>query len=212
MPFAFISRPTALMSSYQGFSYDLSNLSTYSYSGVNFGVPAPNRYVLVGFAARSASTFTATSVTVAGQSATILGQYLNGGTVSGMAIALVPAGTSGSVSITYSGAMVHSGVGVWTLTNLQSASAVATFNFNSTTTINIPEGGGAFGVTANNSNVRNFSAGLTARYASGLLTDSTEPDRVYAAGDLTTGPSLSSLGVSISGTFNAGSSFVVVLR
>lgn len=99
--------------------------SPVTFSNVDFGTEAADRYIIVGYSTRN-DTRTINSVTIGGVSATILVQQGDGNTTTGMAIAAVPTGTSGDVVVTLSGGADAHYLGVWSATGLASATPVAT--------------------------------------------------------------------------------------
>ncbi|RYZ79550.1 MAG: hypothetical protein EOP06_26985 [Proteobacteria bacterium] len=211
MPFAFLAARSPLAIQNLANPYNLNNLTTYTFSSANFGATSARRFILVGYMARSASTLIASSVSVGGISATILGQNQIGGTVTGFAIALVPTGASGDVVVTYSGSMVASGISVWSLTNLVSEASVSNGLVSNSATISIPKGGAAFAVNFNNSSVRTWS-GVTSNSALGPFADGTEPNRTFSVGSLASANGISSLLIAVSGSDNSGGSYYLVLR
>lgn len=211
MPFAFLAARSDLAIQNLANPYSLNNQTTYTYSSANLGAASARRFILVGYMARSASTFVASSISVGGISATILGQNQIGGTVTGFAIALVPTGASGDVVVTYGGTMVASGISVWSLTNLVSDSPVSNGLVSNSATISIPKGGAAFAVNFNNSSVRTWS-GVTSNSALGPFADGTEPHRTFSAGSLASATLVNSLVIAVSGSDNSGGSYYLVLR
>lgn len=134
---------------YAGSVNSVADQTTYNFGSVPIGVASATRYVLVGISARSASNFVPTSVTIGGVSATqVVSPYQVGGTTAGFFIAAVPTGTTAAVNVTFSGQMVRAIVESWSVTNLQSTTAITSYNFEPLTgaTIAIPAGGAAFGV------------------------------------------------------------------
>lgn len=86
---------------------DTANATTYTMTGVNFGTADANRRIVIGIASRSTgATYTVSSATIGGVSATILAQ--NDQTLAGARnvhayiTADVPTGSSGTVAITMS--------------------------------------------------------------------------------------------------------------
>lgn len=84
---------------------DTANATTYTINNVNFGTADANRRIVIGIASRSTNaTYTVSSATIGGVSATILAQ--NDQTLAGARnvhayiAADVPTGSSGTVSIT----------------------------------------------------------------------------------------------------------------
>lgn len=99
--------------------------SSKTFTSVDFGTPASDRYIIAAVGARNDSG-TFSSITIGGVTATIVVQHLDGNTASGIAIAAVPTGTSGNVVINLSGSHESYYLGVWSVTGLSSPTAVAT--------------------------------------------------------------------------------------
>lgn len=96
-----------------------------TYTGVDFGTEAADRYIIVALGTRNDSR-TFTSVTIGGVTATILVQQRDGNTTAGIAIAAVPTGTSGTVEVNLNGNADSHYLGVWSATGLDSATPVDT--------------------------------------------------------------------------------------
>lgn len=112
---------------------DTSDETTYSFGGVSFGDAAADRAIAVTIhGTRSVASREVSSVTIGGVSASrLVGQTtfagaLAIGTVSEIWIASVPAGTSGTVSITFNDLISHCAVGVFRITGLLSLLAEGT--------------------------------------------------------------------------------------
>lgn len=112
-----------------GCTFVTSNSSTtdtnqYTYSSQSLGTAASDRYIAIVTGARKAGAgFTLSSVTVGGQSATIVTQVTNTATNSdtaGIAIAAVPTGTTGDVIVTWSTTVLRNYIGIYRLDNLAS--------------------------------------------------------------------------------------------
>lgn len=101
------------------------NITTKTWTGVSFGTPSEGRYIIVAIGTRN-DTRTISSVTIGGVSATIIVQNQDGNATVGIAIALVPTGTSGDVAVTLNNAADAHYLGVWSVTGLPSATPVAT--------------------------------------------------------------------------------------
>lgn len=117
-----------------------------TFAGLNFGAAASNRYLvaLITWIGSPAKTITACSI--GGIAATVVIASGAGGATgqsAAIAIALVPAGTSGSVVGTFTGAVANATVSLYSLQNLASATPTATAASNAanpTATLNIPSG------------------------------------------------------------------------
>lgn len=107
-----------------------SNLTTYTFSGRSLGSAADDRYILVCAFALGLSARTLSSVTIGGINATtILTASDDDGFTyvsTAMVIAKVPTGTTGDIVVTWSGGLSGCGIGVYRLTNLESATPTAT--------------------------------------------------------------------------------------
>lgn len=157
-------------------SFVISTSNTFS--NVSVGTADSLRYVLVGVSARSNGngSKTISSVTVAGNAATLLFQSTpqNDGSnyydVVGFAIIALPTGTTANIAVTCSGTMYGFAVAVWKIINLQSTTPVATDTSGGTSPMtgstNVSAGGAAFGVaisTTGGADTFTWS-GLTERY------------------------------------------------
>jgi hypothetical protein len=100
-----------------------------TYTGVDFGTEAADRYIIVAIGQRNDSR-TFTSVTIGGVTATILVQNVDGNTSAGIAIAAVPTGTSGDVVVNLNGTADSHYLGVWSATGLASPTPVDTGTVN----------------------------------------------------------------------------------
>jgi hypothetical protein len=99
------------------------NQNPITFSSVDFGTEASDRYIIVGYGTRNDSR-TINSVTIGGVSATILVQQGDGNTTAGIAIAAVPTGTTGDVVVTLNGTADSHYLGVWSATGLASPTPV----------------------------------------------------------------------------------------
>lgn len=101
---------------------DTDNLTTYTFSSVNFGAADAGRYIVAAAAGRTGSSgVTVSSITIGGVSATIVVQDNNnsgGDNVVALAAAAVPSGTSGDVVVTFSTGMVRALVGLYRVTGI----------------------------------------------------------------------------------------------
>lgn len=99
-------------------SSDETDLTTYTFASMNFGVAAAGRYIIVEVIGWAGAARTVTSVTVGGVAATLVKTQANGNARMSMYVALVPTGTTGSVVVVFSGAMVRAGVALWRAINI----------------------------------------------------------------------------------------------
>lgn len=100
-----------------------SDLTTYTFSSQNFGDAASDRYIVVAITSMSVSGGTISSVTIGGVSASIDAQVTNSSsnyTVSGIAKAIVPTGTSGDIVVTFGAEQLRAGIGVYRLLGISS--------------------------------------------------------------------------------------------
>ncbi len=163
------------MSQFLGLVADPADLTAYSIPGVPFGEPGTDRLVLVGIASRvgAQSDRTIASATIAGQPATIVRQHtqIDGSncSVCGFALAAVPAGTSGTVQVTFSGPMIRLGLAVYRLPGgaISWHDARGSIGGDLTFSPTIPAGGAAFGFFNSSGTTTGF--GLT-----GLENDDTQ--------------------------------------
>jgi len=148
---------------------DIGNLSVYTFHDQNLGVADVGRYIIVAAMARKAGAATTiTSITVGGESATIVKQVTNNITntdIAGIAIAAVPTGTSGDIVVTFGAGMVRCAIGVYRVVGIDSATPAdsgSSIADDPTCSLDVPAGGFAIGT------------GLTAKAASASWTGLTE--------------------------------------
>lgn len=143
---------------------DTTTQTTFTFSSVGLGAAASDRYIIVSVAARKAGTGgTISSVTVGGETATIITQITNSGDsnshVAGLAIAHVTSGTTGDIVVTMNTDHLRMAIGVWRAVSLSSptphdyGSSTAT---NPTYDIDVLAGGFVVGM-ASTSNTSTFS-------------------------------------------------------
>jgi len=97
-----------------------ANAATYNFTGLSFGAAEVGDYILANFTARAASARNVNSVTIDGQSATILINTTGVNNQSIFALAEAQGNASGTVSVAWSGTMVRCSCVVWRVQNLQS--------------------------------------------------------------------------------------------
>lgn len=106
---------------------DISNLTTYTFSSVNFGTADGARYIICGVSSRAGGSSTINSVTIGGVTASIVVQINSaadsGFNTAGIAIAAVPTGTSGDVVVVFSAGQARATIYLWSSTTLESATA-----------------------------------------------------------------------------------------
>lgn len=107
---------------------DTGSASTYNFSGFTFGTAHHSRAIVVATCGRSTAARSVTGITVGGVTASLLRhQEGTGGTsTSELWIAKVPTGTSGTISVDWSGSMNNCGVAAWSIKHLRSLSPVDT--------------------------------------------------------------------------------------
>ena len=140
-----------------------TNQATYTFSDVPFGSPAATRTIIVAVAGRAGATNRSiSSVTVGGVTATEITQSSNGGSITGIYRADVPAGASGSVVVTFSGTMVRAGIAAYRMeAGAAGAHAFTALNTSTAGTIDVPAGGAALAVAFTNTVARVTWSGLT---------------------------------------------------
>lgn len=117
---------------------DATDLTTYSFTGLDFGAPTSDRVLIALIRGTGTASRTVNSVSIGGVSATLYENVsrTNPGCI---AVASVPSGTSGTVSVTFSGACLRAGVGLFRAVGLNSSVPTSTtsltFSFTSTFTI-----------------------------------------------------------------------------
>lgn len=104
---------------------DGTDLTTYSFAAVNFGTATADRLIVVNTGIGAAFDRTISSATIGGVAATLVSN--NSGRVH-IISAVVPTGTSGTVSITFSGAAVRCGINAHAIKGYMSSTATGTGN------------------------------------------------------------------------------------
>lgn len=117
---------TASSLEYRSVAVDAANVSTYTFTDMDFGAADAARYIIAAIAWRSAGTANdIDTVTIGGVTATLIQEARNtgGGNLSAcdLYIAPVPSGTSGDVVISTTTAAVRLGVAVYRLVGVASA-------------------------------------------------------------------------------------------
>lgn len=154
---------------------DATDLSTYTFSSVNFSTASTDRRIIVAISGRTqdgtSSGNVISSVTIGGVSATIAVQAQNSGNVQGIAIALVPTGTSGDVVVVFSETMTNADIATYRTTGIGSnvATSIGTSTANPlTANINVVAGGVALALAKSDDGATTATwAGLTERYDEG---------------------------------------------
>jgi hypothetical protein len=108
---------------------DVTNLTTYSFSSVDFGSAQADRYIIVGigYGSTTSDARSVSSVTIGGVSASQLTGY-SGSNGAALWIAAVPTGTSGTVAITMSGTCANLGISAYRVAGLGSTTPVAAYS------------------------------------------------------------------------------------
>jgi hypothetical protein len=104
-----------------------SSLTTYNFSGVGFGEAAADRYIIACVAGTATENRSLSSVTIGDVSA---GLHATTGGVqipTGVAVANVPTGASGTVSITFTSGMVGCRANIYIAHGVRSGTPVGTF-------------------------------------------------------------------------------------
>jgi len=113
------------------------NTTSHTFAAQSIGTASADRYVVVGIVVSEyTSTMLISSVSIGGVSASVLAQVRPSSNDIQVALymANVPTGTTGDIVITTSGANIRqAAIGVWTLTNLQSATPASTGTDNTDT-------------------------------------------------------------------------------
>lgn len=149
MPFApsTAAPPPPPSSEFRTSVVDATDQTTYTFNNVDIGVAHSTRRVVVAVA----SVSTISSATIGGVSATIHIQ-VGSGDQAGLISAVVPTGTTATISITFTAAGLMCGIGVYRLINETSGSPHATASDTTvatgvlSTTINVPTNGSLFAV------------------------------------------------------------------
>lgn len=189
-----------------------TDATSYNFSGLSLGAAAANRYIVVGVAARAASTPTITGVTVAGVSATSLYQFKSSNSMSGFFIVPLPTGTSGDITVNFDVTIVRMGISVWAVTNILSTTPTATYsmpNGTATASINTGTGSVALAMMYNHGSTPGTWSGLT-QNASVIVTDTL--DLNYASASSAFSSAQSGLAVTYTNALSLNAGAVIVFR
>lgn len=111
---------------YLGNMVDAADLTTYTFTGYNFGTAATGR-VLVAVCVGAAGNRTISSSTIGGVAGATQVEVVSATNGTAAIIsAAVPTGTSGDISITWSGAQGRAACGLWSMYGITSATAANT--------------------------------------------------------------------------------------
>jgi hypothetical protein len=105
-----------------GTSISTSNLTTYSFTSLDFGAAQDDRYI-IGIPVSGTASRTLNSATIGGVTARIVVQLSAGGASNrqaGIIIANLPTGTSGTIAVTWNNGCAHCAIGWWRATGLSS--------------------------------------------------------------------------------------------
>ena len=153
-PFPTINPGGIVTASYEATAVSVTDLTTYTFSGLAIGTAAPDRKVVV-IVSGSVASRSVSSVTVGGISATLVKSQTDTNAIIEIWQAVVPTGTTGDVVVVWSGAMTRCGVGVWAVYE----AAIAAFDTGSsnadpmTDTLNCPANGVVIGGATNSNTV-----------------------------------------------------------
>lgn len=177
----FGSRRAAVSSSPVALTYvtnvtDSTDQTTYTFASTSIGTASSDRVVVVVIGSRANAARSISSVTVGGNSATAIATANNSGggaEIAAIYAVAVPSGTTASIVVTFSAAMLRIAVGVYTLTGTGGAvtaygTATQTPSGSSPTdsTIDCPANGGILAVNFSNSSATSSTTwtGLTERF------------------------------------------------
>ena len=127
---------------------DGATKTAYTFSAVDIGTASADRYVLLGVQMRAIGDIAINSVTIGGETATIVADVRNAGggntTRTFIASALVISGTTADVVVTYSGDCLGCGIGVFTSTGINNTAtdtATSTVDAPTSSTLDVVAGG-----------------------------------------------------------------------
>lgn len=154
---------------YLGSAVDISNLTTYTFSGESLGSAAANRYILVSVSTRGVSAHTHDTVTVGGVTATQVATVLTGVSRESQFIANVPTGSTGDIVVTNSTGVSRCGVAWWNLDNplngvVASATTTASLTDPLALTINVPANGGVIASVSHTNGTLSTTTNVTKDY------------------------------------------------
>src|SRR3990167_1942670 len=110
--------------SYVGNTNDDTDLTTYTFSAHSIGTAAYNRCVHVAIHGNGGSVLVS-SVTIAGITAELNANALNGAATAAIASVFVASGTTADIVVTFAGGQLGCRIGVWTSTGLIHTSAIS---------------------------------------------------------------------------------------
>jgi len=171
---------------------DGTDATTYSagvWNTIGLGTAAANRKIVLGLISRGAANQTVSSASIGGQTATSFAHAdsSTAGSAADIVVADVPTGTTGDISITWSGARTRCGTGVWAVYGAGSSTPSATATSAASPvsqSLAIPAKGVAIGCgLVQDNTATGVWANLTERYDSAVETArQTGADTTSAAG------------------------------
>lgn len=147
-----------------------ANQTIYTFSASNIGAEDASRVVVVGvFGNGNFTARTISGVTLGGVSMMPIVDAGNVAVPLGLFALAVPAGTAADVVVTFSGGVVDAGIGIWSLTNLQSATptdtdADTTASSPATVSIDVQADGVVIALTGEDTSGSFTWSGITERY------------------------------------------------
>ena len=182
------------------------NATTFTFSGVALGTAATDRHIVIAALTATASAADANTVTVAGESASLVVRASGGdNSRAELWIVALPSGTTGDVVITWSTAKDRCGYAAWAMYGAN-ASAHDTATDGDTTpsfTIDVPAGGyliAAATQTGSSSTPTATWTGVTENFDENMLPRTTQTGGSIALADADSGRTVSfspSVGISL---------------
>jgi hypothetical protein len=168
--FDYVPEPVSV--AFQARTSNATNLTTYTFAAANIGAANPRRSLIVGITHSDGSPRTIDTVTVGGQSMSLIfdQQYAGSGTFRcsfwGIQFADTFTDTTADIVVTHSASVGHCVINVWAVYNLQSISAFDTaadtgINVTSSLNLDVPTSGAAFGLSNGNLSATATWTGLT---------------------------------------------------
>lgn len=151
-------------------SVNANNLEEYTFNTQAIGTASADRHVIVALVYTEAASDTLTSVTVAGQSCTVVVNSTSGSGDSAIAItdAPVTSGTTATIVCSFSGSgPTNCGIGVYSITGLGSTTPVdtdTTTTDNTGLTLNVEADGAVIGVSSQASGATATWTNITENY------------------------------------------------
>ena len=129
-----------------------TDTDVYTFATQNLGTAAANRYILVSVAARTLAGSALSSITVAGETASLAVNHAPGnGSIAAIGVAAVPSGTTGDIVLTFNGTMRRAGYAAYRITGLSSVTPNSTDTGSSdpdTLTVTVPDPGFAVAIAS----------------------------------------------------------------